>query len=445
MRQPLRRCAKGRHAPCRALGFERLEERLALSSAAVLPVDAMPEWKPALAAATPSGKMLRAMGGDTSASVVADPIRLNVDSVINQSLLPMPSVAQMGLNLPRRSTGAGAELVPMNFAPPMPGAEDRFTLASEAVRDRGPGASDRMGLSEPGDLGGLGIAEFRREALVALFKSRAAASEFQALDVTGPQPETGGLDARIESAADVRAASMFGIVADALMRNMAAAQDSLAKTPMFGVIGGTPADDSPAMTGSPEGAPIHTDAALVTEWIGSAQAAFGGRAAAPSRSVLEPLSEMVAAGTANSDAVDPSTAVESDVHAIAAARSLPLEMLVATRITSTGCLLSGVCGVSGVVVTQAALLDAVKLDTAALDDAIASVMHEVKGLRSDLLSWVDDLRSPTWGVALVAITATGAGGALARRLRSRRSDDETVVEDSSTWLFARLQNPAGLP
>jgi hypothetical protein len=145
------------------------------------------------------------------------------------------------------------------------------------------------------------------------------------------------------------------------------------------------------------------------------------------------------------DAVDPKAAdapppSTGKTHEPAAHR-FRLDTFVSSTIASATTFLAEWYGTSSDVFSPAVLLDRVAFNATDLDEALDGIMREVEGLGSELISWVDDLQMPTWAVTVIAIAASGAGGAFARRCSGRRPSDETGFEDSSSWLFARLQDP----
>jgi hypothetical protein len=92
---------------------------------------------------------------------------------------------------------------------------------------------------------------------------------------------------------------------------------------------------------------------------------------------------------------------------------------------------------------QADLLASIDLGTAALDDALASVMNEVEDLGSEFLTWIDEAGVNGWARSAAALAAMGVGGAIVLRWRVKRTLDEQGDSESTTWLFHQLQNSTG--
>ncbi len=92
---------------------------------------------------------------------------------------------------------------------------------------------------------------------------------------------------------------------------------------------------------------------------------------------------------------------------------------------------------------RAELLASVDLSTAALDQALESVMNEVEHLGADLFAWMDDASVSTWARSAAALAALGIGGAIALRWRAKRMLDEQGDSESTTWLFHQLQSSTG--
>jgi len=89
------------------------------------------------------------------------------------------------------------------------------------------------------------------------------------------------------------------------------------------------------------------------------------------------------------------------------------------------------------------LLDTLSLNTAALDQALDNVVGEVERLGVEIATWFDRLRIPSWAATTVVVAAIGGGGLLARRWRTQHVIDAVAAEESSTWLFTRLQSTLG--
>lgn len=94
----------------------------------------------------------------------------------------------------------------------------------------------------------------------------------------------------------------------------------------------------------------------------------------------------------------------------------------------------------GDIAPQADLLASIDLGTAALDEALASVMNEVEDLGSDLFGWFDDAGLNSWARSAAALAVVGVGGAIALRWRAKRMLDEQGDSESTTWLFHQLQS-----
>jgi hypothetical protein len=94
----------------------------------------------------------------------------------------------------------------------------------------------------------------------------------------------------------------------------------------------------------------------------------------------------------------------------------------------------------GDIAPQADLLASIDLGTAAIDEALASVMDEVEDLGSDLFGWFDDAGLNSWARSAAALAAVGVGGAIALRWRAKRMLDEQGDSESTTWLFHQLQS-----
>jgi hypothetical protein len=92
---------------------------------------------------------------------------------------------------------------------------------------------------------------------------------------------------------------------------------------------------------------------------------------------------------------------------------------------------------------RAALLASLPIQMEAVDQALVAMMNEVKGLGGELVTWLDDASVPPWVLAASLAGACGLGGRYLRRTRGRRSPQEESEDESSSWLFTRLQSPAG--
>ena len=99
----------------------------------------------------------------------------------------------------------------------------------------------------------------------------------------------------------------------------------------------------------------------------------------------------------------------------------------------------------GFAAQRATLLASIGFDNQAVERALDAAMSEIDQIGGDLMSWFDDYSGPSWVTAADIAAVVAAGSAYAwhdRQRRSREEDDEAV---SSTWLFNRLQMPAGQP
>jgi hypothetical protein len=130
---------------------------------------------------------------------------------------------------------------------------------------------------------------------------------------------------------------------------------------------------------------------------------------------------------------------------VANARALSVEIVVSAALTSAKILLSdwygAQIGTGPTGVLDAALLSTVGLNGAALEGTLHDVMREMKDLGASLVPWIEDFGSSPGTVAAVAFAVAGAGELLARRYRDRRPGGIPIA-DSSSWLFAQLQNPS---
>jgi hypothetical protein len=96
-------------------------------------------------------------------------------------------------------------------------------------------------------------------------------------------------------------------------------------------------------------------------------------------------------------------------------------------------------------VHRAALLGNLQLNIEAVDQALDAMANEIERLGGELAMWFDDWSVSSWGTAATAVAAFGLGGRYIWRARGRRSLQEDSEEESSSWLFTRLQSPAGQP
>jgi hypothetical protein len=92
---------------------------------------------------------------------------------------------------------------------------------------------------------------------------------------------------------------------------------------------------------------------------------------------------------------------------------------------------------------RAALLASLPFNMEAVDQALAVMMNEIEGLGGEFVSWLDDASVPPWAVAATFAEACGLAAYHFWRTRGRRSAQEESEEESSSWLFTRLQSPAG--
>lgn len=90
---------------------------------------------------------------------------------------------------------------------------------------------------------------------------------------------------------------------------------------------------------------------------------------------------------------------------------------------------------------RAALLASLPFNMEVVDQALDAMLSEVEGLGGELAMWLDDANVPPWAVAVTAMAAGGLGGHYVRRARARRSSHDDSDEESSSWLFIRLQTP----
>ncbi|HEV3136446.1 MAG TPA: hypothetical protein VGZ26_01055 [Pirellulales bacterium] len=92
---------------------------------------------------------------------------------------------------------------------------------------------------------------------------------------------------------------------------------------------------------------------------------------------------------------------------------------------------------------RAALLASLPFNMDAVDRALAVMMNEIEGMGGELVTWLDDASVPPWAVAATLAEASGLAAYHFWRTRGRRSAQEESEEESSSWLFTRLQSPAG--
>jgi hypothetical protein len=94
---------------------------------------------------------------------------------------------------------------------------------------------------------------------------------------------------------------------------------------------------------------------------------------------------------------------------------------------------------------RAALLANLQLNMEAVDQALDTMVNEIERLGGELATWLDDWSLSSWGTAATVVAAFGLGGRYIWRGRGRRLPQEDTDEESSSWLFTRLQSPAGQP
>jgi hypothetical protein len=94
---------------------------------------------------------------------------------------------------------------------------------------------------------------------------------------------------------------------------------------------------------------------------------------------------------------------------------------------------------------RAALLANLQLNMEAVDQALEAMVSEIERLGVGLATWFDDVSFPSWGTAATVVAAFGLVSRYLSRGRARRSPQEESEEESSSWLFTRLQSPAGQP
>jgi hypothetical protein len=92
-------------------------------------------------------------------------------------------------------------------------------------------------------------------------------------------------------------------------------------------------------------------------------------------------------------------------------------------------------------IARAALLGNMQLNLEAVDQALDAMVSEVERLGGELVTWLDDWTISDWGTAAVIATAAGVGGRYVLRQRARRAAPADSEEESSSWLFTRLQSP----
>jgi hypothetical protein len=94
---------------------------------------------------------------------------------------------------------------------------------------------------------------------------------------------------------------------------------------------------------------------------------------------------------------------------------------------------------------RVAMLANLQLNFEAVDQALDAMVSEVEWLGSELVTWLDDWNVSNWGTAVGVIFACGLGSRYWWLERGRRSLQRDRDEESSSWIFIRLQSPAGQP
>jgi hypothetical protein len=94
------------------------------------------------------------------------------------------------------------------------------------------------------------------------------------------------------------------------------------------------------------------------------------------------------------------------------------------------------------VARTAAMLEGISLRIDAVDLALEGALAEIERLGGDLVSWLGEFGLGSWAAPGSAAVALSAGAYFGLR-SARRSTDEEHEEESSSWLFSRLQNSVG--
>ncbi len=94
-------------------------------------------------------------------------------------------------------------------------------------------------------------------------------------------------------------------------------------------------------------------------------------------------------------------------------------------------------------ISRAALLASVPLDLAAVDQALATMFNEIERLGGELVSWLDEASAQPWVAVVTVAAASWLGGRHVLRRRAGRLSRDHGEEESSSWLFTRMNNPAG--
>ncbi len=94
-------------------------------------------------------------------------------------------------------------------------------------------------------------------------------------------------------------------------------------------------------------------------------------------------------------------------------------------------------------VARTALLANLQLNIEAVDQALDAMVSEIERFGGELATWFDDWTVSNWGTATALVVACGLGGRYWWIQRGRRAIQRDSEEESSSWLFTRLQSPAG--
>ncbi len=93
--------------------------------------------------------------------------------------------------------------------------------------------------------------------------------------------------------------------------------------------------------------------------------------------------------------------------------------------------------------TRGSLLATLPFNVTAVDQALAAMMAEVEGLGGEIVEWLEDSSVPPWAILATVVVTCGIGGWYYGYLRTSGSIREDSEEESSSWLFTQLENPAG--
>ena len=99
--------------------------------------------------------------------------------------------------------------------------------------------------------------------------------------------------------------------------------------------------------------------------------------------------------------------------------------------------------VAGDLQARTALLANLQLNIEAVDQALDAMVSEIERFGGELATWFDDWTVSNWGTATALVVACGLGGRYWWLQRGRRAIERDSEEESSSWLFTRLQSPAG--